>query len=59
MSDKVKRYMRVVAKSHCEDLDQDQYESLVEERDELWERMSQEDRDTANQLVLDIFEEFL
>ncbi len=59
MSEKVKKYMRLVAKEHCESLDQDEYESLIHERNDLWDEMDLDERDEANELVLDIFEEYL
>jgi phage pi2 protein 07 len=59
MSDLVKQYMRLVAAGHIEDTDDDEYQEIVDKRDDVWYAMNLQERDEANQLVEDIFGEYI
>ncbi len=55
-TDLVKKYLSIVAAEHIDGNDDRDYS---DERDQLWEEMTQEEKDTANDLVLGIFQQWV
>lgn len=53
----VKKYLAIVARGHIED--NDEYESVCEDRDSVWETMDADEQAVANDLVQAIFGEWL
>ena len=53
MSDGVRKYIRKVAEGYIDGEDVD------EERDAIWEMLTKEEQDEANQLVVDVFKEWM
>lgn len=49
----VRAYLRLVAREHIDGDD------VTDERDELWDRMTEPQRDAANAVVIAIFEPWL
>lgn len=55
----MREYLANVAEWLIESTDVDESERLKEARDKLWQRMTQDERDYLNELVGDIFGQWL
>lgn len=59
ITDKVKAYLKNVAEEHIDGGYEDDERDYSEERNEIWDSMTQAEKDTANELVVGIFGEWI
>ena len=55
----VKKYLRILAQDHIDGGFEDDERDYSGERDDVWGEMSQEEKDTANDLTTGVFGEWL
>ena len=55
-TERVKAYLQLVAADHIDDDDERDYSA---ERDDVWAEMTQAERDTANDLVVGVFGDWI
>jgi hypothetical protein len=54
-TDRVKKYLNILAAEHIDGVFEDDELDYSEERNEVWDEMTQEEKDTTNDLVIGIF----